>query len=158
MEHDSPIISKLDSVAELLILEIPLSSSLQVRFPDSIPQILFGNSTILPCRYVNEGRAKLALRTATYCMPPEQNDAKKKSSPHFTDGQVFLSPNDDDYPKQPRKEAAASLIQSGFDLETNILNLGNRETFLDKLKAVHLHILAMEQWNVSRLKMCHRYA
>ncbi|XP_077226998.1 pyruvate kinase family protein isoform X2 [Tasmannia lanceolata] len=27
---------------------------------------------------------------------------------------------------------------------------------LDKLKAVHLHVLALEQWNASRLKMCHR--
>lgn len=33
----------------------------------------------------------------------------------------------------------------------------NQGNLLDKLKAVHLHILAMEQWNASRLKMCHRY-
>lgn len=28
---------------------------------------------------------------------------------------------------------------------------------LDKLKAIHMHALAMEQWNASRLKQSHRY-
>ena len=31
------------------------------------------------------------------------------------------------------------------------------QVYLDKLKAVLLHVLASEQWNASRLKMCHRY-
>lgn len=35
--------------------------------------------------------------------------------------------------------------------------VNSQGNLLDKLKAVHLHILAMEQWNASRLKMCHRY-
>lgn len=34
--------------------------------------------------------------------------------------------------------------------------VNSQGNLLDKLKAVHLHILAMEQWNASRLKMCHR--
>ncbi|PIA34648.1 hypothetical protein AQUCO_03700139v1 [Aquilegia coerulea] len=39
------------------------------------------------------------------------------------------------------------------DATDNMLSQGN---LLDKLKAVHLHVLALEQWNASRLKLCHR--
>ncbi|GFS32172.1 pyruvate kinase family protein [Actinidia rufa] len=44
--------------------------------------------------------------------------------------------------------------ESGF--YQNAVNLGNRGDLLDKLKAVQLHVLAMEQWNASRIKLCHR--
>eukprot|EP00262_Sarcandra_glabra_P002876 TRINITY_DN13268_c0_g1_i1.p1 TRINITY_DN13268_c0_g1~~TRINITY_DN13268_c0_g1_i1.p1 ORF type:complete len:771 (-),score=101.70 TRINITY_DN13268_c0_g1_i1:125-2437(-) len=33
--------------------------------------------------------------------------------------------------------------------------LNNQVNLLDRLKAVHLHLLALEQWNASRLKICH---
>ncbi|KAJ6830035.1 plastidial pyruvate kinase 4, chloroplastic-like [Iris pallida] len=32
----------------------------------------------------------------------------------------------------------------------------DRQVYLDKLRAIHLHVLASEQWNSSRLKLCHR--
>ncbi|KAI3458024.1 hypothetical protein Pfo_014687 [Paulownia fortunei] len=130
------------------------------RFPDSTPLILYGNSTFLQCKSGTEvpacrnhillfqGRGKLTPRTAAYGMPPEHDDAKKWSSPHLTDDQVFICPEDDEHSEEPRKETA--------DLQPNVAKLGNQESILDKLKAVHLHILAMEQWNASRLKMCHR--
>ncbi|CAH1439052.1 unnamed protein product [Lactuca virosa] len=35
-------------------------------------------------------------------------------------------------------------------------NDSEKGNLLDKLKAVHMHALAMEQWNASRLKLCHR--
>lgn len=89
-------------------------------------------------------------------MPPEHDDAQRRSSPHFSDDQLFACPENDGHPQEPRKERAASLMQSGTDLQPNVGEPGNQESILDKLKAVHLHILAMEQWNALRLKMCHR--
>lgn len=34
---------------------------------------------------------------------------------------------------------------------------GIKRSLLDQLKAIHLHILASEQWHASRLSSCHRY-
>ncbi|KAL7106949.1 hypothetical protein ACP275_06G023500 [Erythranthe tilingii] len=144
----------------------PISRLDHARFPDFTPLILYGNSVILPSKYGSEvsssrshiflcqGRGKLTSRTAAYSMPPEQNDAHRQGSPHFTDDQVFLFSEDD--LKEPRKGTSPSLVQSGVDFQTNISKFGDEETLHDKLKAVQLHILAMEQWNASRLKMCHR--
>ncbi|KAK6135350.1 hypothetical protein DH2020_030910 [Rehmannia glutinosa] len=139
-----------------------------VRFPDFTPFVLYGNSTFLPCKSGTEfpacrnhillfqGRGKLTPRIAAYGMPPEHDNAQRRSSPHFTDDQLFVFPEDDGHSEEPRNETAASLTQSGTDLQSNVANKGNQESILDKLKAVQLHILAMEQWNASRLKMCHR--
>ena len=57
---------------------------------------------------------------------------------------------------------------SNSGLEEDLKNLSIRreelphypfdyQVYLDMLKAVLLHVLASEQWNASRLKMCHRY-
>lgn len=54
-------------------------------------------------------------------------------------------------------EVVTSILCSGADLNFKAENLGNQDKLFDKLKAVHLHILAMEQWNASRLKLCHRF-
>ncbi|KAK4800012.1 hypothetical protein SAY86_025377 [Trapa natans] len=48
----------------------------------------------------------------------------------------------------PESQAEISLKTKQWLCETN---------FLHKLRAVHLHVLASEQWNASRLALCHRY-
>lgn len=130
------------------------------RFPDFSAVNLYGNSSFLPCKsgtkvpdYGNhitllQGRDKLTPRAA-YGMPPEREDAQTQNSPHLSDDKLFLCSVTDGDP-------VASRVQSGTDFQQIIEKQGNQVTILDKLKAVHLHILAMEQWNASRLKMCHR--
>ncbi|KAL7613189.1 hypothetical protein Lser_V15G09561 [Lactuca serriola] len=57
-------------------------------------------------------------------------------------------------------DSEKEIIASSVYLDDNHLQhaqiLGNQGNLLDKLKAVHMHALAMEQWNASRLKLCHR--
>lgn len=49
-----------------------------------------------------------------------------------------------------------SLYQASFSQSS--FNVGNLGNLLDKLKAVLLHVLLMEQWNDSRIKLSHRYS
>nr|POF10990.1 plastidial pyruvate kinase 4, chloroplastic [Quercus suber] len=57
--------------------------------------------------------------------------------------------------KDPDVEAAASSSQSQANFCPNS-EQRSQGTLLDKLKAVHFHVLASEQWNASLLKLCHR--
>lgn len=138
-----------------------------LQAPDLSIVNLYGNSSFLPCKFgikvpdygnhtvLLQGRDKLTARAA-YGMPPEHEDAQRQSSPHFSDDHLFVFPEKDGNPEEPRKGRAASKMQSSIDLQQIAEKPGNQVTILDKLKAVHLHILAMEQWNASRVKMCHR--
>ncbi|KAL0318021.1 UNVERIFIED_CONTAM: Plastidial pyruvate kinase, chloroplastic [Sesamum angustifolium] len=139
------------------------------KLPDSMSVVLYGNSTFLSCKFgpkvpchkdhilLSQGWGqKLTPRTVAYGMPPEQDDAQRRSSPHLTDDEVFVCPEDDECFEEQRNETAASLVQSSIELQATVAKLGNQESLLDKLKAVQLHILAMEQWNASRIKTCHR--
>ncbi|KAL1552761.1 pyruvate kinase [Salvia divinorum] len=139
----------------------------QARFPDLSAVNLCGNSSFLPCKsgtkvpdYGNhllllQGRDKVTPRAA-YSIPPESEDAQRQSTPDFSDEQLFVFPDNDENLEEPRKGRAASKIQASIDLQQIAKKQGDQVTILDKLKAVHLHILAMEQWNVSRLKICHQ--
>lgn len=66
----------------------------------------------------------------------------------------------------PEKRSAISDDSScHLDQESHISSLNdeltpdsiNYQVCLDKLKAIYLHVLASEQWNASRLNICHRY-
>ncbi|KAL0400618.1 UNVERIFIED_CONTAM: Plastidial pyruvate kinase, chloroplastic [Sesamum latifolium] len=153
------------------VCSIPEQTALlnHAKFPDSTSIFLHGNSTFLPCKFgpkvlchkdhilLSQGWGrKLTRRTVAYGMPPEQDDAQRRSSPHFTDDEVFICPDDEECFQEQRKETASSLVQSSTELQATVEKLGNQESLLDKLKAVQLHILAMEQWNASRIKTCHR--
>ncbi|XP_010266495.1 PREDICTED: plastidial pyruvate kinase 4, chloroplastic [Nelumbo nucifera] len=59
-------------------------------------------------------------------------------------------------PKDPNLETVASTIESEMNLPECAENPVNQGNLLDKLKALHLHVLAMEQWNACWLKLCHR--
>ncbi|KAH6822229.1 pyruvate kinase family protein [Perilla frutescens var. hirtella] len=137
------------------------------RFPELSAFNLYGNSSFLLCKsgvkvadfgnhlLLLQGQGKRNPR-AVYGIPPEREDAQRQSSPRFSDEQLFVCPENDGHPEEPREGRAASRMQSSADLQQIVEKQGNQVTILEKLKAVHLHILAMEQWNASRLKMCHR--
>ncbi|GAY45521.1 hypothetical protein CUMW_090090 [Citrus unshiu] len=52
-------------------------------------------------------------------------------------------------------EVVASISCLEDDISQSVENLKSQGSILDKLKAVHLHLLASERWNASRLILCH---
>ncbi|XP_051143002.1 plastidial pyruvate kinase 4, chloroplastic [Andrographis paniculata] len=127
---------------------------------DLTSQITYGKHTCLPhtnltLLFQSQGR-KLNAKTIAYSVSPEQGDTQRHSLPHFTDDQVYFGPEDDGHFEEPRKERAASPGSCDIGFQPNLAKQANQECLSDKLKAVHLHILAMEQWNAMKLKMCHR--
>lgn len=141
-----------------------VSVFVQVKFPDFTPVILYGNSISFPCKsgivfqacrhhiLPFQGRGKLTPRAAGH------DDAKKWSVSHSSDDQLFVLPGNNEHQEEPREERSATLMHSDIHLQPNTGNHGNLESILDKMKAIHLHVLAMERWNSARLKMCHRCA
>lgn len=133
-------------------------SFFQSKFPDLLPAIFYGKSTSFPfksgteiqaCRYhilPFQGRGKLTPKAAGH------DDANKWSVSHSSDDHLFVLPGND----EPRKESSATLTHSELHLQSNTGFQGNLESVLDKMKAIHLHILAMERWNAWRLKLCNR--
>ncbi|KAK4493403.1 hypothetical protein RD792_017696 [Penstemon davidsonii] len=126
-------------------------------FSDFTSPTLHGKSTSLTCKSVFKvpvhGKnmlisrstiGRIASKTVAYGIPHENDDP------------VLICSEDDWSTEEPDTETALPLGQSSIDLQQTVLKQGNQENLLDKLKAVQLHILAMEQWNASRLKMCHR--
>ncbi|KAA8533628.1 hypothetical protein F0562_030938 [Nyssa sinensis] len=112
--------------------------SIQTSNPsDSTFSNLCGKFTHLPCR--------IYVRRPVFKDQIIQNLARKKSAL-----------GKDESSKDLEKEDVASLSCSAANLPQSAEILGNQGNLLDKLKAVHLHVLAMEQWNASRLKLCHR--
>ncbi|PIM97562.1 Pyruvate kinase [Handroanthus impetiginosus] len=128
------------------------------RSPD-FTSLICGNSTFLPCKSGTDvpvrrnqilhfqGRGKLTARTVAYGLPSDCNDTQRKRAPYV---------GDDGHSEEPRNETASALEQSEIDFQPTVAKQGHQDSVLDKLKAVQLHILAMEQWNALRLKMCHR--
>lgn len=129
--------------------------------------MFYGNSTF-PCISFSEvvgyrnhillfkGQGgKLTPKTITYGLSRERDDTQGQGYPGFADNQVFICPEDDGHSEEPTEERATSPVQSSDDFET-ASELEKQEHLLGKLKALHFHVLAMEQWNSSRLKICHR--
>ncbi|CAA3008033.1 plastidial pyruvate kinase 4, chloroplastic [Olea europaea subsp. europaea] len=94
----------------------------------------------------------VTLRTVVCAVPNEQDDSERCVSHHFADDSVVIHPLDDENSQVP---GFTPQLQSDTDIQQTFMSQGNQESLLDKLKAGQLHVLAMEQWNSSRLKMCH---
>ncbi|KAG6383235.1 hypothetical protein SASPL_157018 [Salvia splendens] len=120
-------------VSALVHLFLRLLHDFTALFPYLAAVNLYGNSSFLPSCHLNVRMPHL------------------QCSPDFCD-----DPERDEDHKEPKKERASSRMHSSIDLQQIAEKQGNKVTMLDKLKTVHLHILAMEQWNASRLNMCHR--
>ncbi|KAK2983669.1 hypothetical protein RJ640_023203 [Escallonia rubra] len=96
----------------------------------------------------------LKSKSVVFSSQNENDELERGGSSACTDDSMLTALGNDG--SNPEKEAVDSLLHYGADHSQSAENLGNQGCLLDKLKAVHLHILAMEQWNASRLKLCHR--
>uniref|UniRef100_A0A5B6ZW92 pyruvate kinase n=1 Tax=Davidia involucrata TaxID=16924 RepID=A0A5B6ZW92_DAVIN len=137
---------------------------------DFIFSNLRGKFTHLPCRiYVNRPvfkdqiiqffarkKGNLVPRTVVSAILNENDEPERGGSRACTDDLMLSALGNDESSKDPGKEVVASLSCSAADLSQSAEILGSQGNLLDKLKAVHLHVLAMEQWNGSQLKLCHR--
>ncbi|XP_057480139.1 plastidial pyruvate kinase 4, chloroplastic-like isoform X2 [Actinidia eriantha] len=72
------------------------------------------------------------------------------------DDSMRTASEDNENVMDSQDEVVAVLSQSGSGFYQNAVDMGNQGNLLDKLKAIQLHVLAMEQWNASRIKLCHR--
>ncbi|XP_076957820.1 plastidial pyruvate kinase 4, chloroplastic-like [Bidens hawaiensis] len=82
------------------------------------------------------------------------NDEHESIVGAYSDDQSLTISNDSRKANDSSKEVAAAA--SLYPSEDHAKLVGNHGNLLDKLKAIHMHALAMEQWNASRLEQCHR--
>lgn len=102
-------------------------------------------------------KGKLALTFIACATQNENDEPERGGSNACTNDAILTNSENNESSKDPGEAAVTSLLYSDPDCVRNVENLGNQVNLLDKLKAVHLHVLAMEQWNASRLELCHRY-
>lgn len=101
-------------------------------------------------------KGSLAPRTLVFATQNESDESESGNSQSCIEDQIHVALENNDVSRDPDVEVAP-FTHSETDLSQSAEQLGNQGNLLDKLKAVHLHILAMEQWNASRIKLCHRY-
>ncbi|KAI4307130.1 hypothetical protein L6164_030349 [Bauhinia variegata] len=107
-------------------------------------------------RLLGRHRGELSPSSSAFSLPNDSNGGERCLSNASTDYQMFIPPEDSESCSNSDTEACASLSQSGENLSSNAGYLGDHKPLIDKMKAVHLHVLASEQWNASILKLCHR--
>ena len=95
-----------------------------------------------------------APKTLVFAMQKESDESESCSSQSCIEDQMHLENKDGS--RDPEVEVSSITLSEAY-LSQSAEMLGNQGNLLDKLKAVHLHILAMEQWNASRIQLCHRY-
>ncbi|OVA15293.1 Pyruvate kinase [Macleaya cordata] len=70
---------------------------------------------------------------------------------------IFLASGNNQCQEDSDVNTVASISHSEVNIKQHVFDYPvNQGNLLDRLKAVHLHVLASEQWNASRLKLCHR--
>lgn len=103
------------------------------------------------------GRAGYLAQTFTVSANLNDNNEPGRGCSNACASDTFLTNSQTNQSSKDAREAVtSSLLYSGSECVLSGRNLKNHGNLLDKLKAVHLHVLAMEQWNASRLKLCHR--
>ncbi|XP_039035636.1 plastidial pyruvate kinase 4, chloroplastic-like [Hibiscus syriacus] len=101
-------------------------------------------------------KSTLTMKTAAFAIP-NRNDESELSGSHACSDDQVLMPSKNNYGScDLYEEAVGSLPESGSGIFQMVEHSVNLASLLDKLKAVHLHVLASEQWNASRLKICHK--
>ncbi|XVF12639.1 hypothetical protein REPUB_Repub08aG0136300 [Reevesia pubescens] len=101
-------------------------------------------------------RNTVSRKTKAFAIPNENNEAERSCSHACSDDQVLLPLENDHSSSDLDGKAVASLSESGAGVFQWVEHSVNQASLLDKLKAVHLHVLASEQLNASRLKLCHK--
>lgn len=107
-----------------------------------------------PTQYDPRAIHKRNFRSNTLAFANRKDEAERGSSNTCSDHVLPLECNGSS--NHPDVEVDVSLTQSQPDISGSAEYLANEGSLLDKLKAVHLHVLASEQWNASRLKLSHR--
>lgn len=109
-------------------------------------------------RLLATSRRDLRRRTFAYAVPNENDEAKKAASHDCNLDSMALHSDNNGSSKYSDVEVVASISCLEDAISQTVENLKSQGSILDKLKAVHLHLLASERWNASRLKLCHRCA
>lgn len=125
---------------------------------------LSGKFTHLPCKLnvkrpiffqlLVRQKGSPTTRTLVFAISNKSDEPERGSLPSCTDDQMLVGLQNNGSSKTD-VEVVPSVSHSELDLSLST-NLENQGSLLDKLKAVHLHVLASEQWNASRLNLCHR--
>ncbi|XP_060212016.1 plastidial pyruvate kinase 4, chloroplastic isoform X1 [Lycium barbarum] len=140
-------------VASFLVVR---SSNLSKKY--SIPQPFFKipgfKEHVFP--FVASNNGSLSRKNIVFAIPNERDDAEKEGSDYYFHYPVVVDQKEDGSSFAPEMETAFSLLPCGEDIpRSNEIN-GKDGGLLAKLMAVHLHVLAMEQWNASKLRMSHK--
>ncbi|XP_009599139.1 plastidial pyruvate kinase 4, chloroplastic [Nicotiana tomentosiformis] len=132
------------------------SSNLSKKY--SIPQPFFKIPGIREhiFQFVASNNGSLARKNIVFAIPNGKDDAEKEGSDYYIDYPVAVDRKQDKNSCAPEMETTFSLLPCGEGTpKSNEIN-GKEDGLLAKLIAVHLHVLAMEQWNASKLKMSHK--
>ncbi|CAN4087073.1 unnamed protein product [Withania somnifera] len=105
---------------------------------------------------VASNNGNLARKSIVFAIPNEWDDTEKEGSDYYIDYPVIVDQKEDGSSCPPEIGTTFSLLPCGEGIpKSNEIN-GKEDSLLAKLMAVHLHVLAMEQWNTSKLKMSHK--
>lgn len=125
---------------------------------------LSGKFTHLPCKLnvkrpiffqlLVRQKGSPTTRTLVFAISNKSDEPERGSLPACTDDQMLVGLQNNESSKTD-VEVVPSVSHSELDFSLST-NLENQGSLLDKLKAVHLHVLASEQWNASRFNLCHR--
>lgn len=108
-------------------------------------------------QFVASNNGNLARKNIVFAIPNERDDAEKEGSDCYIDYPVIIDQKEDGSSCAAEMETTFSLLPCGEGIpRSNEIN-AKEDGLLAKLMAVHLHVLAMEQWNASKLKMSHKY-
>ncbi|XP_047341874.1 plastidial pyruvate kinase 4, chloroplastic [Impatiens glandulifera] len=144
-----------------------------LSFPGTTNQVRLANSNILIANASYFTSANFSVKLAFLSCKPEVGGDTASRKQNFaiqyekgTKRRVLLCSCSKDC-RAKSTESVENFPSYGKDIVASLSNKGpnlgsNNEkpvilvNLLDKLKAVHMHILAMEKWNASQLKLCDR--
>lgn len=132
------------------------SSNLREKFTH-VPCTFDAKKSVFRDKSLTGHKGYLALTFIVSATRNENDEPERGGSNACTNDTFLTNSKNNESSKDPGEAVVTSLLYSGADCDISPEDLGNQGNLLDKLKAVHLHVLAMEQWNASRLKLCHRF-
>ncbi|PHU14218.1 Plastidial pyruvate kinase 4, chloroplastic [Capsicum chinense] len=124
----------------------------------SIPQPLFKTPGFREhiFQFVASNNGSLARKNIVFAIPNERDDTEKEGSDYYINYPIIVDQKEDRSSCAPGMRTPFPLLPCGELIpRSNEIN-DKEDGLLAKLMAVHLHVLAMEQWNSSKLKMSHK--
>ncbi|WCJ36816.1 pyruvate kinase family protein [Euphorbia peplus] len=121
-----------------------VACSLHGRQPSSIIQLLTVH------------RRNSKSRALVFCIPDEKDQAMRSSSYNCADDQMQLPLEETKSYDNSDVEIVSCTSYSDVNLSQTVALLDRQGSLFEKLQAIQLHVLASEQWNASKLELCHR--